>query len=160
MRKRYYAVWTAVLTVIVGALAVIAGFTNGQYIMFTVFAALLLALTALLFFAPTSKSLAKEQWLFRVQIDIEEGVLKFTQYAGGREIAKKRELARVRKVVKDDRCYMLYVPNAGSLVICQNNLLKKGTFTELEALFAGKLYKEKEPKEGKDKKEREMKEEK
>ena len=67
MRKRYYAVWTAVLTVIVGALAVIAGFTNGQYIMFTVFAALLLALTALLFFAPTSKSLAKEQWLFRVQ---------------------------------------------------------------------------------------------
>lgn len=136
-RKRYYAVWTCALAAVVAALAVIAGVTDGQYVMFTVFAALLAALTVYLFIAPVSKSLSKEEWLFRVEI--EEGVIRFTQYVNGREIVKKREVRKVRRVVKDGRCYLLYAPNAGSIIVCQRNLLKRGTFDELEALFAGKI---------------------
>ena len=124
-KKRYYAVWTAVLTAVVAGLAVVAGTTGGEFVMFTVFAALLLALTVFLFIAPSPKSLSKEQWLFRIQIEGEE--IRFTQYLAEKEVSKKREVGKVRKVVKDERCYLLYTPNAGNIIVCQRNLLKKGT---------------------------------
>lgn len=136
-KKRYYAVWTAVLTAVVAGLAVVAGTTGGEFVMFTVFAALLLALTVFLFIAPSPKSLSKEQWLFRIQIEGEE--IRFTQYLAEKEISKKREVGKVRKVVKDERCYLLYTPNAGNIIVCQRNLLKKGTFEELESLFSGRI---------------------
>ena len=103
----------------------------------TVFAALLLALTVFLFIAPSPKSLSKEQWLFRIQIEGEE--IRFTQYLAEKEVSKKREVGKVRKVVKDERCYLLYTPNAGNIIVCQRNLLKKGTFEELESIFSGKI---------------------
>ena len=143
-KKRYYAVWLCVLSVIVAGLAVYAGIDGGgkgrDFIVFTVFAVLLALFTAYLFAAPVPRSLEGEKWLFRVQIEGEE--LLFTQYLTGREIVKKRPLCKVKKVVKTKYGYLLYVPNGGSIVACQRNLLKKGTFDRLETLFGGKLKEE------------------
>lgn len=139
LRKRHYAVWTSALTLAMSVFAVLSGVTGGNFILFIVFACLLAAVSVFLFVAPQGKSFGKEKWLFRVQI--EEGKLRLVQYAQDREIKKERELKKIKKVVLSGGCYYLYAPNAGNLILCQRNLLKKGTFEEFESLFSGRLRK-------------------
>ncbi len=147
LKKKYYAFWILILTLIVLAMAIANGVAEGTtlrgpFIAYAIFTVLLAALSVYLFIAPTGKSLARAQWLFRVQI--EEGMIRFIQYTGDKEVEKKRELKKVRRVVKTKHAYLLYLPDAANVVICQRNLLKKGTFDELEALFRGKIREIKE----------------
>ena len=138
LRKRHYALWTLALTLIVGGLAALNGATGRSFVLFTVFAALLAALTVYLFVAPQFKNSCKERMILRVEI---EGDTLTVTRCGGEEVKKTRPLKKVKKAVLCGGCYYLYAPDAGSLVLCQRNLLKKGTFDEFEALFAGRLKK-------------------
>lgn len=136
-KKHYFAVWTLILTVIVGALAVGNGVSGGNYLSFTVFACILAALTAFLFAAPSLGKAERSGWVCRVSI--EEDTLTFIQYTDGGEVKKTRPLKKVKKVIKMKTCYLLYVPDGASIVVCQRSLLKRGTFEEFESLFRGKI---------------------
>ncbi len=139
-RKKYYSFWMTALTLIVLALTVANGLTAGagtKFIVYAVFTLLLAGLSVYLFLAPAGKAPARDKYLLRVRID---GTwVRVVRYADGRESEKKREIGQVRRVVRTQEAYYLYLPDAANIVVCQRGLLKEGSFEELEALFRGKI---------------------
>ena len=140
-KKRYYAVWLCVLSVIVAGLAVYAGIDGGgkgrDFIVFTVFAVLLALFTAYLFAAPVPRSLEGEKWLFRVQIEGEK--ILWVQYLPDKTIRKEKMIDSIKKVYRTKFCYYLVYNNLSNAIICERCLLKRGTFDRLEYTFEGKI---------------------
>lgn len=137
LRKRYYAIWLAALSVLLGVAAAVSGATGGGFVPFLVFALLIGAVAAYLFFGPMKKNIAAQKWKFRVTID--GGELVWEQYLPAKTVRKVKKLDRVKRVVKTDFCYYIVFNDIGNAVVCERCLLKKGTFERFEQIFEGKI---------------------
>lgn len=136
LKRRYFAVWTFVLTLAVTALAVIGGVLEGDFIVFTVFAVILASLTAYLYFVPPRKAAAAQIF---IRVIISEDLVRFVRYLEDGEKVKEKKISDIRRVVKTKNCYFLVFNDISNAIPCQRTLLKKGTFTLLEEIFKGKI---------------------
>lgn len=136
LKKRHYSAYFFVLGGLLGALAAISGAFGGEFIALTVFAAILCGAGLFLFFGPMKRNIKNK---VRCRVTLDSGTLTWEQFLPQKTITKVKKLDRVKRVVKTDFCYFVVFNDIGNAVICERCLLKKGTFTAFEALFAGKL---------------------
>ena len=137
LKKKYFAVWTLILTAVVAVIAVVSGVTGGGWIVLAVFALLLALLTVFLFLARPSRSLEDKKWLLRVTIA--EDRVTFIQYLPNKEVKKVKRIADIKKVIRTKTCYFLVYNDVSNAFLCQRSLLKRGTFDLFETLFKGKI---------------------
>lgn len=135
LRRRYFARWIAVLVALAAAVTVGTAFGGGWgWVAPLVCTVLLCAVAAWLFFkAPRLRG----AWLLRVRIEGES--LVFTQYLGAKTRERTFRIAEAKRVYKGEYCYFIVFGDISNAVLCERRLLKKGTFSQLEALFAGKV---------------------
>ena len=138
LRKRFFAKWLAVLTVVLIVGLLIALFANGGFIVFLIVAVVLGCVAAILYFAPMRKTMEKVRWTFRVTV--EGDFVTCTQYLeGGKTAVKKKRLDQIKRVIKTNYCYYLVYNDISNAIICERCLLKRGTFEYLESLFTGRI---------------------
>ena len=109
---------------------------GGEFVTLTVFAAVLCGAGFFLVFGPMKKKIKNK---VRCRVRIEGDSLTWEQFLPEKTITKVKKLNRVKRVVKTDFCYFVVFNDIGNAVICERCLLKKGTFTAFESLFAGKI---------------------
>lgn len=143
VKKRSYARWLAALALLLAAAAVLAGIFRAGWVALAVFAVLLAALAAWMYFSPLKKSMAKEKWLLRICVG--EGYIRFVQYRQGNGAERKRPLQAVKRVIKTHYCYYIVFSDVASALICERAMLKSGTIEGFEAQFAGKLQEKEIP---------------
>ncbi len=136
VKKRSYARLLAALALLLAVAAVFAGVFRAGWIALAVFAVLLAALAAWLYFSPPKKAV-KGQWLLRICVG--GGYIRFVQYRQGGETERKRPLQAVRRVIKTSYCYYIVFSDVASALICEPAMLREGTLEAFEAHFAGKL---------------------
>ena len=136
LKKRHYSIYFFVLAALLAALCALSGALGGEFVTLLVFAVLLGGAGAFLFFGPMKRNIKNK---VRCRVYIEGNTLTWEQYLPQKTITKVKKLDRVKRVVKTDFCYFVVFNDIGNAVICERCLLKKGTFTAFEALFAGKL---------------------
>lgn len=136
LKKRQYSIYFFVLGALLGALAAISGAAGGEFVTLTVFAAVLCGAGFFLVFGPMKKKIKNK---VRCRVRIEGDSLTWEQFLPEKTITKVKKLNRVKRVVKTDFCYFVVFNDIGNAVICERCLLKKGTFTAFESLFAGKI---------------------
>ena len=153
MRRRYYARYLAALAALCALCALIAGLQSGlRGWLIPLIAGLqsglrgwLIPLIAALVLAGVTVAL----WLWpvkdpprsavRVTVDADAGTLTVVQQVGGKEVKKQRPLRKVRRVYKGRFCYVVVLTDLGSAVICERNLLRKGSCEFFEYIFAKQL---------------------
>ncbi len=135
LRRRYFARWLLVLAALAAAVTVGTAFGGGWgWVAPLVCTALLGGVSAWLFFkAPRLRG----AWLLRVRIEGES--LVFTQYLGEKTRERTFRIAEAKRVYKGEYCYFIVFGDIANAVVCERRLLKKGTFAQLESLFAGKV---------------------
>ena len=136
LKKRHYSIYFIVLGVMLGILAALSGALGGEFVALTVFAVLLCAAGVYFLFAPLKKNIRNK---VRCRVTIEGDTLTWEQYLPERTIQKVKKLDRVKRVIKTDSCYFIVFGDISNAVICDRCLLKRGTFSALEAMFAGKV---------------------
>ena len=136
LKKRHYSIYFFVLAALLATLCALSGALGGEFVTLLVFAVLLGGAGAFLFFGPMKRNIKNK---VRCRVHIEGNTLTWEQYLPQKTITKVKKLDRVKRVVKTDFCYFVVFNDIGNAVICERCLLKKGTFTAFEALFAGKL---------------------
>ena len=70
---------------------------------------------------------------------IEGDRLYFTQFLAAKTRERTFRIDRAKRVYRGEYCYFIVFGDIANAVLCERRLLKKGTFTELESLFAGKI---------------------
>lgn len=136
LKRRLFSVYFFFLAVLLGAVTIVSGVLGGQFVVPLVFAVLLCGAGLLLYFRPLKKVIRDK---VRCRVTIEGDKLTWMQYLPQRTVTKVKKLAQVKRVVKTDYCYFVVFGDISNAVICERCLLKRGTFTAFEALFAGKI---------------------
>ena len=139
LRKRYFSNWIFALAAVAAVVAIIVFFTGEEEgALYTGICAVVLALVgSFLRFGPMRKSVGDAKWLVRVQI--EGDTVVWMQYLPDRTIRKEKRVDAIKKVYRTKFCYFLVYNNLSNAILCERNLLKRGTFDRLEYTFEGKI---------------------
>lgn len=137
IKKQYYALWLFGAVVLLTILAVISAAFGEAYLIVLIFAVILGAASAFLYFGPM-KTPGKTPRI-RCRITIEDDTLTWIQYLPQKTVTKTKKLDRVKRVYKTDFCYYIVFNDIGNAVVCERCLLKRGTFDFFESLFSNKI---------------------
>lgn len=137
IKKQHYAIWLFCAVVLLAVLTVVSGIFGEDYLILLIFAVILGAVSAFLYFGPMKKPGKAPR--IRCRVTIEEDTLTWIQYLPQKTVTKTKKLDRVKRVYKTDFCYYIVFNDIGNAVVCERCLLKRGTFDFFESRFSDKI---------------------
>ena len=99
-------------------------------------AALIVAVLLQLFFARVELPF---RWEYNIKIDSENIVVESPIWPK----PLKKPMKKIKKVLDAGDCYYIIYGDINNCIVCQKNLIQEGTIEEFEALFQGKVVRQK-----------------